>query len=84
VGDSRPLSPGSSVALAERLGTSVVHFPGDHGGFLTQPAAFAEQLSAIFDKDAVDAETLRATASDLEAYELLSRVTSTGFPSSVA
>jgi len=34
-------------ALAERLGTQPVTFPGDHGGFNGQPAAFAEKLDQV-------------------------------------
>jgi pimeloyl-ACP methyl ester carboxylesterase len=37
----------ATVVLAQRLGTSVVDFPGDHGGFMTHPAAFAQQLHAV-------------------------------------
>lgn len=34
----------TSTALAERLGTSPVEFPGEHVGFLGQPHEFAEAL----------------------------------------
>jgi len=34
----------SAVALAERLGTDPVVFPGDHGGYGTYPDAFAKLL----------------------------------------
>jgi pimeloyl-ACP methyl ester carboxylesterase len=34
----------TAAALAERLGTAPVTFPGDHGGYGAQPAAFAEKL----------------------------------------
>jgi pimeloyl-ACP methyl ester carboxylesterase len=34
----------TSIALAERLGTPPVEFPGDHGGFLAQPAECADVL----------------------------------------
>lgn len=34
----------SAVALAEKLGTKPVHFPGDHLGYVIQPDAFAETL----------------------------------------
>ena len=37
----------TAVALAERLGTAPVTFPGDHGGYGTQPAAFAEKLHRV-------------------------------------
>lgn len=34
----------TTTALAALLGTPAVEFPGDHGGFLVQPAEFAEVL----------------------------------------
>ena len=34
-------------ALADRLGTPVVEFPGDHGGFMTQPAQFGRVLGQV-------------------------------------
>ena len=34
----------SAVALAERLGTPPAGFPGDHGGFMSDPSAFAGAL----------------------------------------
>jgi hypothetical protein len=34
----------AAVALAERLGTDAVTFPGDHGGFGSHPAEFAKTL----------------------------------------
>jgi pimeloyl-ACP methyl ester carboxylesterase len=37
----------TSVALAERLGTQPVELPSDHGGFIGQPAAFAESLRQL-------------------------------------
>jgi pimeloyl-ACP methyl ester carboxylesterase len=37
----------TAVALAERLGTAPVTFPGDHGGYGSQPAAFAERLHQV-------------------------------------
>jgi pimeloyl-ACP methyl ester carboxylesterase len=37
----------SAVALAERLGTSTTTFPGDHGGFMSGPEAFAARLREI-------------------------------------
>jgi pimeloyl-ACP methyl ester carboxylesterase len=37
----------AGVALAERLGTNAVHFPGDHAGYGTHPAAFAETLHNV-------------------------------------
>ena len=34
----------AAIALAERLGTDAVVFPGDHGGYGSHPIAFAERL----------------------------------------
>jgi len=38
----------AAVALTERLGTAPVTFPGDHGGYVGAPAAFAEKLHQVF------------------------------------
>lgn len=54
---SRNLLPGrAAVAVAEQLGTEVVTFPGDHGGFLGgeygqtgEPDAFAATLREVLD-----------------------------------
>jgi len=37
----------TAVALAERLGTTVVDFPGDHGGFLALPDQFGRVLDQV-------------------------------------
>lgn len=37
----------TSVALAELLGTAPAEFPGDHGGFIGAPGAFADRLRAV-------------------------------------
>ncbi len=37
----------TSIALADRLGTPPVEFPGDHGGFLSQPGKFADTLRTV-------------------------------------
>lgn len=37
----------TGVALAERLGMDPVVFLGDHGGYSSQPAAFAELLHSV-------------------------------------
>jgi pimeloyl-ACP methyl ester carboxylesterase len=37
----------SAVALANRLGTPVVEFPGDHGGFLAHPQQFGRLLDQV-------------------------------------
>jgi hypothetical protein len=37
----------AAVAVAERLGTQAVVFPGDHGGFGAQPEAFAAKLHQV-------------------------------------
>ncbi len=41
------LAHDTTVALAERLGTQVVEFPGGHGGFGSHAAAFAEKLNEV-------------------------------------
>lgn len=41
------LTSRTSLALADLLGSVPVGFPGDHGGFLGEPAAFAEVLKAV-------------------------------------
>jgi pimeloyl-ACP methyl ester carboxylesterase len=38
-----------AVALAERLGTESLEFPGGHAGYLTHPAAFAAKLREALD-----------------------------------
>jgi pimeloyl-ACP methyl ester carboxylesterase len=38
----------TSLALADRLGTTPVEFPGDHGGFLGHPSKFADVLRKLF------------------------------------
>jgi hypothetical protein len=37
----------AAFAVAERLGTRPVVFPGDHGGFGAQPGAFAVKLHDV-------------------------------------
>ena len=37
----------TSAALAERLGITPEEFPGDHGGFMGAPGAFADRLRAV-------------------------------------
>jgi clorobiocin biosynthesis protein CloN7 len=37
----------TAVALADALGTELVLFSGDHGGFAGEPAAFAAELRAV-------------------------------------
>lgn len=37
----------SAVVLADRLGTTPVTFPGDHGGFMGDPVAFADTLRQV-------------------------------------
>ena len=37
----------SALALADRLGTSVVEFPGDHGGFMALPDQFVRVLHQV-------------------------------------
>jgi pimeloyl-ACP methyl ester carboxylesterase len=46
--DSRAHLPyRAAAALAERLGSPVVDFPGGHAGYITQPAEFATQLTDV-------------------------------------
>jgi hypothetical protein len=37
----------SAEALAERLGTSAVVFPGNQGGFMADPATFAAAIEQV-------------------------------------
>jgi pimeloyl-ACP methyl ester carboxylesterase len=37
----------AASALARRLGTALTHFPGDHGGFMADPEAFADRLHEV-------------------------------------
>ncbi len=37
----------SALALADRLGTPAVEFPGDHGGFVTLPDQCAQVLDQV-------------------------------------
>jgi pimeloyl-ACP methyl ester carboxylesterase len=41
------LTKRTSVAVAERLGVDTTEFPGDHGGFLGAPGAFADRLREV-------------------------------------
>jgi acetyltransferase/esterase len=52
--DTRELLAGGLVSrpaawLAERLGTQVIEFPGDHGGYGAHPAAFAATLREVLE-----------------------------------
>jgi pimeloyl-ACP methyl ester carboxylesterase len=49
VGDASrgQLAHQAGVALAERLGSKVVHFPGGPGGYTTHPGAYAETLHKV-------------------------------------
>jgi pimeloyl-ACP methyl ester carboxylesterase len=47
--DSREHAPYQAArALAEKLGTEPVEFPGGHLGYMTQPVEFAATLAALF------------------------------------
>jgi clorobiocin biosynthesis protein CloN7 len=37
----------TAVALADRLGTTVVDFPGDHGGFVALPEQCGRVLEQV-------------------------------------
>lgn len=41
------LASRATRALADRLGTAPVPFPGDHGGFMADPSGFAEALRGV-------------------------------------
>jgi hypothetical protein len=41
------VAPRSAVALAGLLGTSPATFPGDHGGFMADPVAFADAIRHV-------------------------------------
>ena len=40
----------SAEALAARLGTEAVRFPGDHGGFMADPAGFASTIREVLSR----------------------------------
>ena len=40
----------SAVTLADRLGTSVVEFPGDHGGFVALPKQCGQILDQVLSR----------------------------------
>jgi hypothetical protein len=37
----------TALALAERLGTAAIEFPGGHGGFIQEPREFADTLRQV-------------------------------------
>jgi pimeloyl-ACP methyl ester carboxylesterase len=45
------LAHDTALALADRLGTEAVVFPGDHGGYMSDPHAFAAKLREVFEAD---------------------------------
>jgi hypothetical protein len=49
VGDSShgEIACRSAEALAEQLGSPLVRFPGDHGGFMADPAGFAAAIRQV-------------------------------------
>ena len=49
VGDASrgEIAPRSARALAEQLGTDPAVFPGDHGGFMADPAGFAKKIREL-------------------------------------
>jgi pimeloyl-ACP methyl ester carboxylesterase len=46
-------------ALAERLGPSPIVFPGDHGGFMADPVAFARTIRQVLTKSREDLQLAR-------------------------
>ena len=45
---SGQLAHETALALADRLGTRPVTFPGGHGGFFAHPREFAAKLDEVF------------------------------------
>ena len=41
------IAPRSTLALAERLGTPAIPFPGDHAGFMAEPEVFATAVRQV-------------------------------------
>ena len=41
------IAPRSTLALAERLGTPAIPFPGDHAGFMADPEGFAAAVRQV-------------------------------------
>jgi len=41
----------STLALADQLGQTPTTFPGDHGGFMADPAAFADAIRQVLKRD---------------------------------
>ena len=41
------IAPRSTLALAERLGTPAIPFPGDHAGFMGDPEGFAAAVRRV-------------------------------------
>lgn len=46
----RLLTRRTTIALADLLGVGPVMFPGDHGGFIEAPGAFADTLRAVLNR----------------------------------
>jgi hypothetical protein len=44
----------SCAVLAEQLGTAPIPFPGDHAGFMADPAGFARTISEVLSATAAD------------------------------
>jgi pimeloyl-ACP methyl ester carboxylesterase len=49
----------SAEALAERLGTPPMVFPGDHGGFMADPSAFAGTIRQVLTESREDLQVAR-------------------------
>ena len=47
----REMARRSADALAERLGQTATPFPGDHGGFMSDPAAFGATIREVLAQD---------------------------------
>ena len=56
----------SAEALAERLGTPPAVFPGDHGGFMADPAAFAATIRQVLTESRRNLQPARHTTARSE------------------
>lgn len=53
----------TTAALADLIGTPMVEFPGDHGGFLQESVAFAQALKQVLADQPARGLTRRVRAS---------------------
>jgi pimeloyl-ACP methyl ester carboxylesterase len=58
------IAPRSAEALAERLETQSAVFPGDHGGFMADPAAFAATIRQVLTESRRNLQPTRPARSE--------------------